>query len=140
MISPGTFPISGGKSSSIEMLMKKLANLFQKEAYVFMFGKGFRKQPEWETKGSITYYRYTSSKAKTYINQSIDQLKVIKPDIIHIENRPRFAKAVRLAIPNDKISLYFGILVNGEFQFERNLDQIEWVISEQGRIGFKISA
>ncbi|MFB3170287.1 hypothetical protein P5G62_024570 [Neobacillus sp. 179-C4.2 HS] len=114
MISPGTFPISGGKSSSIEMLMKKLANLFQKEAYVFMFGKGFRKQPEWETKGSITYYRYTSSKAKTYINQSIDQLKVIKPDIIHIENRPRFAKAVRLAIPNAKISLYLGKLVKYE--------------------------
>ncbi|MDQ0974935.1 spore coat protein SA [Neobacillus niacini] len=105
MISPGTFPISGGRSSSIEMLMKKLASLFQKEADVFMFGKRFRKQPEWETKGSITYYRYTSSKGKTYINQSIEQLKVLKPDIIHIENRPRFAKAVRLAIPNAKIVL-----------------------------------
>jgi Ser/Thr protein kinase RdoA (MazF antagonist) len=33
-----------------------------------------------------------------------------------------------------KISLFFGILVKyGEFQFERNLDQMKWVISEQGR-------
>ncbi|MFJ5759194.1 phosphotransferase enzyme family protein [Neobacillus sp. NPDC093182] len=33
-----------------------------------------------------------------------------------------------------KIGLYFGILVKyGEFQFERNLDQLKWVISEQGR-------
>jgi spore coat protein SA len=105
MISPGTFPISGGKSSSIEMLMQKMANLFQKEADVFMFGKRFRKQPEFEMKGSITYYRYTSSKGKSYIDQSIEQLQVIKPDIIHIENRPRFAKAVRLSMPNAKIVL-----------------------------------
>ncbi|MDF2856114.1 MAG: putative homoserine kinase type (protein kinase fold)-like protein [Neobacillus sp.] len=33
-----------------------------------------------------------------------------------------------------KIGLYFGIWVDyGEFQFERNLDQLKWVISEQGR-------
>jgi Ser/Thr protein kinase RdoA (MazF antagonist) len=33
-----------------------------------------------------------------------------------------------------KISLYFGILVKyKEFQFEKNLDQMKWVISEQGR-------
>ncbi|MFJ5759200.1 glycosyltransferase family 4 protein [Neobacillus sp. NPDC093182] len=105
MISPGTFPISGGKSSSIEMLMKKLASLFQNEADVFMFGKKFRKQPGIETIGSITYYRYLSSKGKTYINQCIEQLQEIQPDIIHIENRPRFAKAVRLAMPKAKIVL-----------------------------------
>jgi Ser/Thr protein kinase RdoA (MazF antagonist) len=33
-----------------------------------------------------------------------------------------------------KIGLYFGILVDyGEFQFERNIEQLKWIISEQGR-------
>jgi Ser/Thr protein kinase RdoA (MazF antagonist) len=33
-----------------------------------------------------------------------------------------------------RIGLYFGILVeHGDFQFARNLDQLKWVISEQGR-------
>jgi len=33
-----------------------------------------------------------------------------------------------------KIGLYFGILIDyEEFTFERNLDQLKWVISEQGR-------
>jgi Ser/Thr protein kinase RdoA (MazF antagonist) len=33
-----------------------------------------------------------------------------------------------------KVGLYFGILVDfGEFQFERNVEQLKWVISEQGR-------
>lgn len=30
-------------------------------------------------------------------------MQKIKPDIIHIENRPRFAYAVRMAMPNAKI-------------------------------------
>ncbi len=85
--------------------MLKLANLFQNEADVFIFGKRFRKQPEIETKGSITYYRYYSSKDKTYMNQSIEHLQEIQPDIIHIENRPRFARDVRLALPKAKIVL-----------------------------------
>jgi hypothetical protein len=33
-----------------------------------------------------------------------------------------------------KIGLYFGILVEyGEFKFDRNIEQLEWIISEQGR-------
>ena len=33
-----------------------------------------------------------------------------------------------------RIGLYFGLLVeHGDFQFARNLDQLKWVISEQGR-------
>jgi spore coat protein SA len=105
MITPGTFPIAGGKSSSIERLMEKLANLFHEEADVFMFGKRFRKQPDYEKKGTITFYRFLSSQNQPYINQTIEMMQEIKPDIIHIENRPRFAHAVRKAMPNAKIVL-----------------------------------
>jgi spore coat protein SA len=105
MITPGTFPIAGGKSSSIEMLMEKLANLFQEEADVFIFGKRFRKQPDYEKKDSVHFYRFLSSQNQPFINQSIEKMQEIKPDIIHIENRPRFAHAVRMAMPDAKIVL-----------------------------------
>jgi spore coat protein SA len=105
MVTPGTFPIAGGRSSSIEMLMEKLANLFQEETDVFMFGKRFRKQLDYEIKGSIHFYRFQSSQNKPYINQAIEMMQKIKPDIIHIENRPRFAHAVRMAMPDAKIVL-----------------------------------
>ncbi|MEH7179230.1 glycosyltransferase family 4 protein [Neobacillus vireti] len=105
MISPGTFPIAGRKASSIEMLMVKLAELFQKKADVFMFGKKFSRQPHLEKKGSITYYRFLIFQSNPYMKQTIEQLQTIKPDIIHIENRPRFVKAVRLAMPRSKIIL-----------------------------------
>ncbi len=105
MVSPGTFPIAAKKSSSIEMLMMKLAELFQEEADIFMFGKKFSTQPVIEVKGSIAFYRFLNAKNHPYINQIIEKLQEIKPDSIHIENRPRFAKAVRLAMPNAKIVL-----------------------------------
>jgi spore coat protein SA len=104
MVTPGTFPIPGVKSSSIEMLMDKLAHLIQEEADVFVFGTKFRKQLEYEQTGAITYYRYLKQ-GKTYIEQVIAELQAIEPDIIQIENRPRFARAVRLAMPKAKIIL-----------------------------------
>ncbi|SDM88458.1 spore coat protein SA [Bacillus sp. OK048] len=105
MVSPGTFPIGGRRSSSIEMLMVKLAELFQAEADVTLFGKLFSNQPAFEERGSITFYRYLSSKSNPYINQTIECLQEVKPDIIHIENRPRLARVVRLAMPKTKIVL-----------------------------------
>jgi spore coat protein SA len=105
MITPGTFPIPSVKSSSIEMLVEKLANLIQIEADVFIFGTKFRKQLEFEQTGAITYYRYLKQE-KTYIDQVIAELLELEPDIIQIENRPRFARAVRLAMPKAKIILF----------------------------------
>jgi len=104
MITPGTFPIPSVKSSSIEMLVEKLANLIQKKADVFIFGKKFRKQLEFEQNGGITFYRYFKQE-QTYMDQVIAKLKELQPDIIQIENRPRFAREVRLAMPKAKIIL-----------------------------------
>jgi spore coat protein SA len=105
MITPGTFPIPGVKSSSIEMVVEKMANLIQAEADVFIFGAKFRKQLEFEQNDAITFYRYPKQ-GKTYIEQVIAELQELKPDIIQIENRPRFARAVRLAMPKAKIILF----------------------------------
>jgi spore coat protein SA len=104
MITPGTFPIPGVKSSSIEMLVEKLANLIQEEADVFIFGTKFRKQLAFEQTGAITFYRYPKQEI-AYIDQVIAELQELEPDIIQIENRPRFARAVRLAMPEAKIIL-----------------------------------
>jgi spore coat protein SA len=111
IITPGSFPIPGVKSSSVEMVVGKLADLLQEEVDIFIFGKKTMKQPFFEKKGSITFYRY-HFQYNTYIQQIIDQLQEIEPDIIQIENRPRFARAVRLAMPKTKI-----ILVQQSTQF-----------------------
>lgn len=104
IITPGSFPIPGVKSSSVERVIIKVVELLQEEVDLFILGKKTLMQPSYEKNGSITFYRF-HSQYRTYIHQIIAQLQEIKPDIIQIENRPRFAKMVRLAMPKAKIIL-----------------------------------
>jgi spore coat protein SA len=104
IITPGVYPIPGNKSSSVELVVQKTSNLLQKDVDVIIFGKKTRNQSFIERQGHLTYYRYDFN-TKTYIKNVVEQLQHDKPDIIQIENRPRFVKFIRQAIPNAKIIL-----------------------------------
>ncbi|MEH7493228.1 glycosyltransferase family 4 protein [Neobacillus niacini] len=104
IITPGVYPIPGNKSSSVELVVQNTSNLLQKYVDVNIFGKKTKNQSFIERQGNITYYRYHFN-TKTYIKKIIEQLQQDKPDIIQIENRPRFVKFIRQAIPNVKIIL-----------------------------------
>jgi spore coat protein SA len=104
IITPGSYPIPGSKSSSVELVVQHTSKLFQKDVDVIIFGMKTRKQLFIERSGNITFYRY-SFKTKTYIQQVIEQLQHDLPDIIQIENRPRIVKAIRRAFPKAKIIL-----------------------------------
>jgi spore coat protein SA len=105
IITPGAYPIPGSKSSSVELVVQKTSNLLQKDADVIIFGKKSKNQSFIERQGNITYYRYHFN-TKTYIQEVVEQLQQDKPDIIQIENRPRFVKFIRKAIPDAKIILF----------------------------------
>jgi len=104
MVTPGTYPISGAKSSSVELVVEKQAEQIQAEAEVFIFGKKTRKQQAYETKGRITYFRFPTEN-RQYVPETIRKLQDINPDIIQIENRPKMARTVRESIPTAKIVL-----------------------------------
>ncbi|MEC1520434.1 glycosyltransferase family 4 protein [Neobacillus niacini] len=105
IITPGVYPIPGNKSSSVELVVQKTSNLLQKDVDVIIFGKKTKNQSFIERQGNITYYRFQFNN-KTYIPEVIEQLQQDKPDIIQIENRPRFVKIIRKAIPDAKIILF----------------------------------
>ncbi|MFS0777202.1 glycosyltransferase family 4 protein [Neobacillus sp. 3P2-tot-E-2] len=104
IITPGVYPIPGNKSSSVELVVQNTSNLLQKYVDVNIFGKKTKNQSFIERQGNLTYYRYHFN-TKTYIKKIVEQLQQDKPDIIQIENRPRFVKYIRQAIPNVKIIL-----------------------------------
>lgn len=104
IITPGVYPIPGRKSTSVELVVHKTSNLLQNDADIIIFGKKTKNQSFIERQGHLTYYRYQYN-SKTYIQSVVDQLQIDKPDIIQIENRPKFVKYIRQAIPNAKIIL-----------------------------------
>ncbi|MFJ5762006.1 glycosyltransferase family 4 protein [Neobacillus sp. NPDC093182] len=104
IITPGVYPIPGRKSTSVELVVHKTSNLLQKDVDVIIFGKKTKNQSFIERQGNLTYYRYYFN-SKTYIQNVVKQLKIDNPDIIQIENRPKFVKFIRQAIPTAKIIL-----------------------------------
>jgi spore coat protein SA len=104
IITPGVYPIPGKKATSVELVVQKTSNLLQKDVDVIIFGKKTKNQSFNERLGNITYYRYYFH-SKTYIQNVVQQLQKDKPDIIQIENRPKFVKFIRQAIPSAKIIL-----------------------------------
>jgi spore coat protein SA len=104
IITPGVYPIPGKKSTSVELVVHKTSNLLQKDVDVIIFGKKTKNQTFIERQGHITYYRYHFN-SKTYIQNVVEQLQQEKPDIIQIENRPKYVKLIRQAIPTAKIIL-----------------------------------
>lgn len=104
IITPGVYPIPGKKSTSVELVVHKTSNLLQKDVDVIIFGKKTKNQSFIERQGHITYYRYEFN-SKTYIQNVVEQLQQDKPDIIQIENRPKYVKLIRQAIPTAKIIL-----------------------------------
>jgi spore coat protein SA len=122
IVTPGSFPIPGVKSSSVERVVLKMAELLQDEVDVFIFGKKTIEQPFYEKRGSITFHR-NYIPANTYIQQTIKQLELLQPDIIQVENRPRFAKEVRLAMPKAKIIL---VMQSTRFMSLPHIGKKEW--------------
>ncbi|OLS34743.1 glycosyltransferase family 4 protein [Bacillus sp. MRMR6] len=122
IVTPGSFPIPGVKSSSVERVVLNMADLLQDEVDVFIFGKKTIEQPFYEKKGSITFHR-NYIPANTYIQQTIKQLELLQPDIIQVENRPRFAKQVRLAMPKAKIIL---VMQSTRFMSLPHIGKKEW--------------
>lgn len=104
IITPGVYPIPGKKSTSVELVVHKTSNLLQKDVDVIIFGKKTKNQSFIERQGHLTYYRYHFN-SKTYIQNVVEQLQQDKPDIIQIENRPKYVKLIRQAIPTAKIIL-----------------------------------
>jgi spore coat protein SA len=104
IITPGAYSIPGNKSSSVEFVVQRTSNLLQKDVDVIIFGKKTKDQSFIERQGHLTYYRYHFN-TKTYIQNVVEQLQQDKPDIIQIENRPRFIKFIRQAFPSAKIIL-----------------------------------
>ncbi|WP_423798901.1 glycosyltransferase family 4 protein [Neobacillus sp. SAB-20_R2A] len=93
IITPGSFPIPSPRSSSVETVVDRLTDTLQHELSFTIFGKKTQELPITEKRGKITYYRFR--KRKSYLDKVLLKLADVNPDIIQIENRPKFVPMVR---------------------------------------------
>lgn len=95
IITPGSFPIPSARSSSVETVVEMQTNALQSEVNFAIFGKRTKDLPSSEKRGNITYVRFIYRNWTKYLTKVVSVLLNINPDIIQIENRPRFIPLLR---------------------------------------------
>ncbi|MDD9269980.1 glycosyltransferase family 4 protein [Paenibacillus sp. GCM10023248] len=105
IVTPGTFPIPSGTSSSVEMVVNHTAKHLVKHMGVYVLGRKTLHQPSHEVQEGVHYLRVRYEKPASYIARVSQQIKLVKPNVIQVENRPRFVRYLRRRHPGIKISL-----------------------------------
>ncbi|MBD8500248.1 glycosyltransferase [Paenibacillus arenosi] len=105
IITPGTFPIPSGSSSSVERVVEHVVSLSQSSMKAVIYSRRWPGQSSYGYVGDVPCVRVSSSGGRAYVKQVIRQLRSYKPDIIQIENRPRFVRMLQRAFPHARIWL-----------------------------------
>lgn len=105
IITPGTFPIPSGASSSVERVVEYMASLAAERVHIQIYAKRFQDQGCSDLVRGVSCERVEAVNSHGYIQQVLRQLDSFDPDIIQIENRPRYVLAVRAARPAARIWL-----------------------------------
>lgn len=105
IVTPGSFPIPSGKSSSVEQVVQKTAEQLVNRMPVYVLGRRTTYQPRREVRGGCTYIRVPYRGSLSYISAVTRQIAMLKPGVIQVENRPHFVPYLRKRYPQCAISL-----------------------------------
>ncbi|MEH7075502.1 glycosyltransferase family 4 protein [Neobacillus drentensis] len=95
IITPGSFPIPSSRSSSVETVVERLTNTLQNEVEFTIFGKKTKGLLRTEKLGNISYIRFIYRNWQGYLLKVVSVLSKLQPQIIQIENRPKYIPLVK---------------------------------------------
>lgn len=104
-VTPGTFTLPSDYSSSVERVTDEISRRLAKEADVVVFSRKKEGMAERETAGGVTYIRPSMQPGRRYRALVLAELKRIDPDLVQVENRPKWVRAVRRAVPRAEVWL-----------------------------------
>ncbi|MEH6956127.1 glycosyltransferase family 4 protein [Neobacillus drentensis] len=105
IITPGSFPIPSSRSSSVETVVEMQTNVLQNDIQFTVFGKKTKDLPSVDKQGNISYVRIIYRHWTRYLSKVISKLSKLNPDIIQIENRPKYIPLIRHKFQNALIIL-----------------------------------
>lgn len=95
IITPGSFVVPCATSSSVELVVEQVARRLLPAVRPVVFGKKSRSVPSSEMVDGVRYIRVSSLSPGSYIAQVSRRLKAYQPEILQVENRPRFVRYLR---------------------------------------------
>ncbi|MDR6553923.1 glycosyltransferase family 4 protein [Paenibacillus qinlingensis] len=105
IVTPGSFPIPSGTSSSVEQVVQKTGEQLVKSMPVVVLGRKVSYQPWKDIRHGVSYQRVPYQGQTAYIKQVGKKISSLSPGIIQVDNRPRFLPFLRKRNPHALISL-----------------------------------
>ncbi|SDD30992.1 Glycosyltransferase involved in cell wall bisynthesis [Paenibacillus sp. UNCCL117] len=105
VVTPGTFPIPSGTSSSVELVTAEVARRLHGRVKLAVFGRRGKRQRSRELCGGVCYRRVPAPSPRSYIRSVSRRLRSFRPRVIQVENRPRFARVLKRRHPGAKVWL-----------------------------------
>lgn len=100
IVTPGTFAVPSPNSSSVERVVEEVSGILKDDVDFYIFSKRTDALPEIELNARISYFRLAFRKQSSYLRQVRQRIAQLRPDIIQIENRPRFARSIKRKFPH----------------------------------------
>ncbi len=104
-VTPGSFVIPSGKSSSVELVVEQVALRLRKHVRVAVIGRRSRRLPPMEIRQGVRYERVPAVSPRRYVEGVSRKLKKLRPKVIQVENRPRFAGFLKRKHPRAQVWL-----------------------------------
>jgi spore coat protein SA len=105
IVTPGTFAMPSATSSSVELVVEQVTKCASAEAEIVIFGKKTGKHPAFELLDGVRHIRVPRVSPLDYIKRISKEIAKLKPDLIQVENRPRFAAYLRRRHPSTPVWL-----------------------------------
>jgi spore coat protein SA len=106
IVTPGTYPIASLRSSSVEQSVAHLGFRLRDHIRLRVYGSRTLHQPRYQTINGVQYERPVArGSTKAYVSAVIRVLRHDNPEIIQIENRPRYVKRFKSWFPKRQVWL-----------------------------------
>ena len=105
IVSPGTFSVPPVVGSSVEHDIEMVANELRQKHRVIVYTRRCKEYPRSSRIGTLEYRRVAYDHWRSYLRKVVRDLKTLKPDIIQVENRPKYIHKIRAKFPDTPIVL-----------------------------------
>lgn len=104
-VTPGSFVIPSGKSSSVELVVEQVVRRLQKHVRLAVIGRQGRTLRRTEIRQGVLYERVSAASPRRYVEGVSRKLRKLRPKVIQVENRPRFARFLKRRHPEAQVWL-----------------------------------
>jgi glycosyltransferase involved in cell wall biosynthesis len=98
-LTPGSLPVTPDGGGSVETCVSEILPHLAETHQVYLIGKNVR------TEHALRVACRTDQPQR-YLEEAIGHLRRLRPQVIHIDNRPAFVRQVREGCPRSRITLY----------------------------------